>query len=124
MRGSVKRVDAVGDSTKNPGTCCLPAARRQIPMVDAYNTEAAQLQDGELDLRLNSQFNRVFGNGLFEDAPPSPQPKTPGTVKRNNLFEDPNRQNDQRFQRRDSTDHESTPDRGLGMSARKQGSTG
>eukprot|EP00197_Chlamydomonas_leiostraca_P007276 CAMPEP_0202868270 /NCGR_PEP_ID=MMETSP1391-20130828/10614_1 /ASSEMBLY_ACC=CAM_ASM_000867 /TAXON_ID=1034604 /ORGANISM="Chlamydomonas leiostraca, Strain SAG 11-49" /LENGTH=428 /DNA_ID=CAMNT_0049548413 /DNA_START=313 /DNA_END=1599 /DNA_ORIENTATION=- len=98
---------------------------RRLPMTDAFNTEAAQLQDAELDLRINTRFDRVFGNGLFEDAPPSPSNKanTPGHVKMNNLFDEPNRQNDQRNARRESPDRDSS-DRQLAMSYRKHGSAG
>lgn len=62
-------------------------------MTDAFNTEAAQLQDAELDVRIGARgFSNVFGNGLFEcansECSPSASPKVGGPVKMNNLFSD------------------------------------
>ena len=50
-------------------------------MVDAYQMEAAKLQDAELDLRVNAKFSQVFGNGLFEQDAVTTPPKTPGQVR-------------------------------------------
>lgn len=93
-------------------------------MTDAFNTEAAQLQDAELDLRINARFDRVFGNGLFEDAADTgANSLAPGHVKMNSFFEDPTRQQDQRFPRKH--DSENTPDKAQqGMLFRKTASTG
>eukprot|EP00195_Chlamydomonas_chlamydogama_P011442 CAMPEP_0202901248 /NCGR_PEP_ID=MMETSP1392-20130828/14147_1 /ASSEMBLY_ACC=CAM_ASM_000868 /TAXON_ID=225041 /ORGANISM="Chlamydomonas chlamydogama, Strain SAG 11-48b" /LENGTH=473 /DNA_ID=CAMNT_0049587785 /DNA_START=24 /DNA_END=1445 /DNA_ORIENTATION=+ len=87
------------------------AGRRNV--TDAFNNEAAQLQDAELDLRTIGKFDKVFGNAAFEDASPSPSPKQPGAIKMNNLFEDPSareRSVDQR-NRKNSPDRDNTPDK-------------
>ena len=49
-----------------------------------------QLPDAEL--RLNSKFDKVWGNSAFEDGAPQPSPAAltkPGSIKMNNLFDDP-----------------------------------
>ena len=55
----------------------------------AFSAEALQLPDAEL--RLNSKFDKVWGNSAFEDGAPQPPVALtkPGSIKMNNLFDDP-----------------------------------
>jgi hypothetical protein len=87
---------------------CDHAGSRRVPVNEAYNSEAAQLQDAELDLRCQGKFDRVFGNATFEDEA-SASPKTPGAIKMNNLFEDPS-----------TVNRNSTPDSGARSRRRSQ----
>jgi hypothetical protein len=50
------------------------------------------LQLPDADLRLNSKFEKVWGNAAFEEGTHATPPITlskPGSVKLNNLFDDP-----------------------------------
>lgn len=87
------------------GSPMAAGARRSLPMSDAFASEASQLQDAELDLRIRSNFDRVFSNSMFVDDMSSP--KTPGNIKMNSFFEPNDGHND----RKGHKDKNSTPER-------------
>ena len=111
----------------------------RVPVLDAINNEASTLQDAELDLRINSKFDRVFGNAIFEptsspsrrhvseavasDRSSPGSPKTPGTeVKLNNLFGDAStRHREDSITASPSRSHrDGTPDRAKSIFGRKR----
>lgn len=110
------------------------ASARRLPMTDAFNTEAQQLRDAELDLRMGSKFEKVFGNGLFEgsdaQSPTAANRSGPSIVKMNGFFADPtksgNSQSPQpaRGSLSNSEGQDVTPDKGatppgMGLVARR-----
>ncbi len=61
-------------------------------MTDAFSPDTQQLKGAELDLRTGSKFEKVFGNGLFENAntDTASSPKLGNSaVKMNSFFTDP-----------------------------------
>ncbi|GAX73981.1 hypothetical protein CEUSTIGMA_g1431.t1 [Chlamydomonas eustigma] len=69
----------------------IPAGKGGLRNVhSAFSAEAQHLPDA--DLRLNSKFEKVWGNAAFESDSASSPPiavTKPGSVKLNNLFDDP-----------------------------------
>lgn len=99
----------------------------RMPATDAFNSEASQLQDAELDLRMGngSKCEKVFSNSAFECDSAFTTPPKLGSIKMNSFFEDASARSQldaPRSQRRGSPDN--TPERGRAASGLRRGPSG